>query len=66
MHHNHLRDFWKMVRAFNRHTSKNNKNDAQKNDKPVGISFLHLIQRLSLSVQRSNVHMITSRIGTLI
>jgi hypothetical protein len=35
---------------------------AQKNDKSIGLTFLRLIQRLSLSVQKSNVQMIICRI----
>jgi hypothetical protein len=35
---------------------------AQKNDKPMGQTFLNLIQRLSLAVQKSNGQMISCRI----
>jgi hypothetical protein len=37
---------------------------AQKNDKVIGTTFLQLMQRLSLSVQKSNVQMISCRIRT--
>ena len=37
---------------------------AQKNDEQLGSSFTQLMQRLSLSVQKSNVHMISCRIRT--
>jgi hypothetical protein len=35
---------------------------AIRNDKPVGLTFLRLIQRLALSVQKSNVQMIACRV----